>query len=113
MNGCGESLQTQSIELSLSGDLTIRSITDIRARMVEAFRGHDVVSTKIADDAIVDLTLIQLMESARASARDAGKRFSLAAPATGPLRETLERGGFLAGLDDVRREFWLMESRDL
>lgn len=68
------------------------------------------MTAKVADDAAVDLTFVQLMESARRTARDGGRSFSLAAPATGPLLETLERGGFLAGDDTARREFWLMGS---
>jgi hypothetical protein len=81
--------------------------------MIDALRDHPEVTAKIADDAVVDLTFVQLMESARRSAREDGKVFALAAPATGPLRETLERGGFLAGDDAARREFWLMGSGDL
>jgi hypothetical protein len=36
--------------------------------------------------------------------------FALAEPAGGQLRETLERGGFLAAADD--KTFWLMQSED-
>ena len=102
--------KTSSIELS--GELTIRSINDIRIRMIDALDGHAQVTAEIADDAVVDLTFVQLMESARRSAREGGKGFSLTAPATGQLRETLERGGFLAGDDTARCDFWLMESGD-
>lgn len=102
--------KTSSIELS--GELTIRSINDIRMRMIHALDGHAQVTAKIAADAVVDLTFVQLMESARRSAREGGKDLCLAAPASGLLLETLQRGGFLTGDDAARRDFWLMESGD-
>ena len=80
--------------------------------MIDALQGHAQVAANIADDAVVDLTFVQLMESARRSAREGGKDLSLAAPASGLLLETLQRGGFLAGDDAARRAFWLMESGD-
>jgi hypothetical protein len=104
--------RSKPFSVELSGELTIRSIGDVRIRMIDALKDHAAVTTKVADDAAVDLTFVQLMESARRTARDAGKAFSLAAPAAGALLETLERGGFLAGDDTARREFWLMGSGD-
>jgi hypothetical protein len=105
------SRRSKSFSVALSGELTIRSIGDVRTQMIDALRDHAEVTAKIAPDATVDLTFVQLIESARRTARDDGKVFALAA-AVGPLRETLERGGFLAGDDTARREFWLMESGD-
>jgi hypothetical protein len=66
------------------------------------------LTADVADDAAVDLTFVQLVESARRTAREAGLNFSLLRPAAGQLRATLERGGFLATPDD--QEFWLMQS---
>jgi ABC-type transporter Mla MlaB component len=107
------SRRSKTFSVELSGDLTIRSINEIRTRMNDALRDHADVTADIADDAAVDLTFVQLLESARRSARETGKAFALAGPATGALKETLERGGFLAGDDRSRREFWLMGSGDL
>jgi hypothetical protein len=104
------SRRSKTFSVEFSGELTIRSIGDVRTRMIDALRDHAQVTAKIADDAVVDLTFVQLMESARRSARDDGKGFALAGPATGPLKETLERGGFLAGDDVARHEFWLVGS---
>lgn len=66
------------------------------------------MTADVAEDAVIDLTFIQLLESARRTARETGVAFGLAAPATGALRETLERGGFLVAADD--QDFWLMNS---
>ena len=92
------------------GELTIKTIADAHARLTEAFGVSGAVQAEVADDAAVDLTFVQLMESARRTAGETGVAFSLAAPAAGQLRETLERGGFLAADDD--QEFWLKTSED-
>jgi hypothetical protein len=61
----------------------------------------------LADVTEADLTLVQLIESARISATQDGKTFSLSAPASGALLTVLERGGFLGELVDPRTQFWL------
>lgn len=92
------------------GELTIRTVSVSRERLLEALSGPTTVQAHIAADATVDLTFVQLLESARRTAREAGSAFALAEPAAGQLRETLERGGFLATADD--KSFWLMQSED-
>jgi hypothetical protein len=82
----------------------------LRERLLEAFSGPTTVRAHVAADATVDLTFVQLLESARRTAREADVAFALAEPAGGQLRETLERGGFLAAADD--KTFWLMQSED-
>ena len=106
------SRRSKTFAVDLAGELTIRSIGDIRIRMIDALRDHSAVTATVAPDAVVDLTFVQLMESARRSAREAGKSLSRAAPAGGGLLETLERGGFLTEAAGERREFWLMGSGD-
>lgn len=90
------------------GELTIKTIADAHARLTEAFGASGAVQADVAADAAVDLTFVQLIESARRTAREAGVVFGLAAPAAGQLRETLARGGFLAAAHD--QEFWLKTS---
>lgn len=92
------------------GELTIRTIASLRERLVDFLAGSTAVQARVAPDATVDLTFVQLLESARRTAREAGAAFALAEPAAGQLRETLERGGFLAAADD--RNFWLMQAED-
>lgn len=92
------------------GELTIKTIADAHARLTEAFGAAGAVEAHVAEDAAVDLTFVQLIESARRTARDTGVAFGLARPAAGQLRETLQRGGFLAASED--QEFWLMKSED-
>lgn len=101
----------ETFRVELSGDLTIRAISVIHDQFVEALGAHASVIAEVAPDAAVDLTFIQLMESARRSAGEAGVDFGLAAPAAGALLETLQRGGFLA--DATSRQFWLLTSEAL
>ena len=90
------------------GELTIKTIAGAHARLTEVFGASGAVKADVAEDAVVDLTFVQLIESARRTARETGVAFDLAAPAAGQLRETLARGGFLAAADD--QEFWLKTS---
>lgn len=92
------------------GELTIKTVAVAHQRLADAFGASRTIRADIAEDAAVDLTFVQLVESARRSARETGVAFALAAPAAGRLRETLERGGFLTAADD--QEFWLMKSED-
>jgi ABC-type transporter Mla MlaB component len=92
------------------GELTIRTIAPLRERLIESLSGSAAVQAQVAADATVDLSFVQLIESARRTAREAGGEFALAQPAAGQLHETLQRGGFLAAADD--RKFWLMQAED-
>jgi len=92
------------------GELNIRSVSDAHRRLAEAMAGPGAVAADVAADASVDLSFVQLIESARRTARESGGPFRLARPADGALREILERGGFLAAPAD--RQFWLMQAED-
>jgi hypothetical protein len=89
----------------LSGELNIRTIAAAHAELIEAFKIHQEVVGAIDPASSVDLTLVQLIESARRTARSIDGSFTLAAPAEGGLLETLRRGGFLETAE--QREFWL------
>lgn len=56
-----------------------------------------------------DLSVLQLLLSARKSALKAGKTLTLSAPADGALRDALVLGGFLgtAGQSGPEADFWL------
>jgi len=96
------------ISVELAGDLSIRGADAVHAQLIEAFKqdGDIVVST--ADDAVVDLTFVQMIEAGRKTASAAGRDFRLATAASGALLETLGRGGFLESPGD--RDFWLTKS---
>lgn len=79
-----------------NGALTIRNAEDVHAKFLEFLSqpGDLVLDVAGADE--IDVSFIQLLLAARRSAREQGRALSLAAPATGPLREALVRGGFAA-----------------
>lgn len=97
--------------IELAGDLTLKAMGDVHGRMVEAIGGNGAVIARIDPEAPVDLTFVQLMESARRAASEAGGELVLAEPAGGALLETLQRGGFLT--DPDRSRFWLKTSEDM
>lgn len=94
--------------VDLTGELTIRTAGETHAALTAALQDHEAVSAHIDAGASVDLTFIQLIESARRTAAETGRGFTLAAPAEGALLETLRRGGFVGS--DGQRVFWLHTS---
>ena len=106
------SIRPEPFTVELPVELTIRHMSELHAQITDALRDHEMVSVKIPEDAAVDLSFVQLIESARRTAAEDGLDFNLGAPATGPLLQTLERGGFLAAADPGRREFWLQGPGD-
>jgi anti-anti-sigma regulatory factor len=92
------------------GELTIKSANDLREKLLKSLGSSPEVRANVSSEIVIDLTFVQLIESARRTAREVGCDFRLAAPAAGPLLETLERGGFLAA--PGQREFWLMQTED-
>ena len=104
------SASAECTTIEFVGELTIKTIADAHRDLAAALAASDAVKAQVAEDATVDLTFVQLLQSARRTAREAGAAFGLAAPAAGQLRETLERGGFLAAPED--QEFWLMQTED-
>jgi len=82
----------------LDGALTVRSIDPARASLAAVLAQHDVVTIDCTAATEIDLSLVQLLLAARASALHAGKTLRLTTPAEGPLRAALDRGGFLADL---------------
>lgn len=101
-------MNTAPVQVEFSGDLTIRAVAGAQERLVRALGEGSRIVASVVEVASVDLTFIQLIEAARRAATAVGGEVALAAPATGPLLETLRRGGFLEAADS--REFWLMES---
>lgn len=91
--------------VSFTTAINIRNVESARRDLVAALDGFSYVELEVLDSEDSDLTLVQLVEAARESARQRGKAFRLAKPAVNALREMLERGGFLSATES--REFWL------
>jgi len=97
--------EAEPATIILSDDISISTIGEAHAKFVQAFGIHNQVIGSVDAAASVDLSGVQLIESARRTALAAGGTFVLAVPAAGDLFETLRRGGFLATRD--QRAFWL------
>jgi len=93
--------------LNLCGTQELREASDAHARVLNALKANSSIVLDFAELADVDLTFVQLIESARLSAAQQGKVLSLSAPASGALLAVLERGGFLGDATDPRTQFWL------
>ncbi len=93
--------------IALPTSLSIRGIAAVHDTVLSAFQMKDAVVLDIPDDATADLSFIQLVESARAYARERGKFITLRKPAAGSIMDTLQRGGFLTNMDEASRLFWL------
>ena len=88
--------------------MTIRGIQTTHGLLVKALAGSNNINLNFNDDAPVDLSFVQVIESARRSAERDGKTINLSKPAGPNIRRVLERGGFLTGAPDAVR-FWLHE----
>jgi anti-anti-sigma regulatory factor len=95
---------TTPITLRLIGELTVRTITEAHQKLLSEFANTDALIIDAREVADVDLTFVQLIESARRSASKEGKRLAMAAPLPPALRDLLERGGFLSAGDSA--SFW-------
>lgn len=90
-------------ELRLAGPFTIRNIAELHKALQAALASGNDLSIDLPGDAAADISFVQLLASARVSARAAGHDIRLKNGASGPLLDVLERGGFLA-TDDTA--FW-------
>ena len=94
----------------LSGTIDVNSIQLCLQKLEEAFAGTLGKGLTLVVDlgqiVETDVTLIQLMESARRTAAQWGVAIRLSGPAQDPVLQTLQRGGFLTDPPDARTLFW-------
>lgn len=86
---------------------TVRTIAGLHKSLLQALQKCRTVQLGLQAGTETDLTFVQLVEAARRHATAKGKAIALKEPASGSLREVLERGGFLAA--PAARSFWLHE----
>jgi hypothetical protein len=92
--------------LRCAGDLTIRTASATHEALCSEFQSRDEITLDLAQTGDVDLTFVQLVESARLTAIRQSKKLSLVATASGALLDVLERGGFV-GPGTSGSAFWL------
>lgn len=93
--------------ISFDGDVTVSNIVQARDELMAALRQDSPIVVDIDGASEIDLTFVQLMESARRKAAETGRDFTLRHPAGGAVLEVLRRGGFLHDETSERTKFWL------
>ena len=106
--GCLNS-EDSNIVLPPDHECAIQDIQALHGLILEAFARSDHVCLAVPEDAAVDLSFIQLIESARRHAGRQGRTIRLARPAGRNVRRVLERGGFLSRSAPDAFRFWLHE----
>ena len=86
--------------------LTIRNAEAIRELLLSQLQVRQTVVVEFGtDDA--DLSVIQVLESARLFARERDVSLTLSSPVGEQTLATLRRAGFLTGKDPASTQFWL------
>lgn len=88
--------KSASRTVNLSGEQSVRTITEAHAALRKALTEADTIMLDVSGVEDADLTFVQLIESARQTAASLGKRFCIKPPFPAALNQQLERGGFLA-----------------
>ena len=97
-------------EVYFESGVTLQAVEAARDALIAAFTDEADIELHLQSAAESDLTLVQLIESARLTAAHEGKSFRLAEPASGDLLTVLERGGFVSAGAPESRAFWLHEA---
>lgn len=92
--------------INLPSKLNIKTIFDIQNIISEKISSERALTIHVPDDCDVDLSFIQLIESARIRAKSSGVTLNLAQQANAQVRSVLERGGFVAGFSEEDEKFW-------
>jgi len=94
--------------VDVTGPANVQTIAEIHRKLLLGLQRSRAVELHVDSAADIDLTFVQLVESARRYAAAEGKTVALSASAEAGLREVLQRGGFVTTAAD--RAFWLPEA---
>lgn len=97
----------EKFSVSISDSIVIGNISDVSDLIFSAFDQKRPITIDISRVTDADITLPQLIESARRSAAIEGREIRLSQPADGAVLQLLRRGGFLDSSDPARVDFWL------
>jgi len=87
--------------------VNIRNIRDIHADFLTYVKNNKSIDINLDDCQDIDLSLIQLVESARKSAKAEAKNISLTKPANDMIQSTLKRAGLFEAFSSDDTKFWL------
>lgn len=97
--------QADDVVIEIAGSAGLQEIAGIHERILAALQSERNVVVDLERAVDPDITLVQLIESARQYAAASGKTLALKQPAGPDIYNALTRGGFLSRDDD--RIFWL------
>lgn len=95
-----------TMTLVLNDDACLKTVGDIADRLRDAASEHDSICLDLATAGNMDLSILQLIESARRNAAEGGAVVTLAQPASPALAALLDRAGFLAAASPADITFW-------
>jgi ABC-type transporter Mla MlaB component len=101
---------TKSGQVRLEGSLTYGELAPVHGALTQAIEKNQAVTLDCSAVTSADIGLVQLILSARQTARAAGKSISLSAAAHGALLDVLTRGGFVSApgcAPAIEQAFWL------
>jgi hypothetical protein len=87
--------------------VNIRNIKDVCTALAAHVQTSSTIEIDLADCDEIDLSLIQLIESARKSANAGSKPISLTKPANDVVQATLKRSGLYDAFTAGDAKFWL------
>ncbi len=101
---------TNDLSIRLEGEHTIRTIGETATIFGRALHKAGPIVLDCSGISEVDISFVQLVIAARASANALGRDLRVDPPAEGALLTCLTDGGFLEHTPEIpsdRREFWL------
>lgn len=84
----------KSYLIELKGELSIKYIHDIKAKIDQIIKDLDTVSILVYEASIIDLSMMQYLISLKKSEKKVKKIFNIAFEIDDDLRELLEHAGF-------------------
>lgn len=95
--------------ISLPDTLCVREICVAHTVLLDALAEQDELILDVPEGAAIDLSFVQLVQSARLQAKASDKNIRLSKGADDGLRNVLERAGFLTNMRPEDAQFWLHE----
>jgi len=92
---------------SLPETVNIRNIGEIQEEVSRNIFSIDEIEIDLGKCSDIDLSALQLVESARIYAASTGKQIKLSGPANAAVASTLTRAGFAERMSPEDRLFWL------
>jgi anti-anti-sigma regulatory factor len=104
------SAQSSEGRVQLQGSLSLRDARRLHGLLQDAISASREVQVDLREVSAVDVSIIQLIASARKSAEQRGRKLTLVTGSSGAFEATLAKAGFLGGDGTCRNTdeaFWI------